>query len=260
MEKLSKIAITGYSGSIGIEFPRNCQKLKTRLEKSINKMIFEINNLKIMPETLIHLSALVSTKKCDASLRKANELNVLGSIKWYKASKITGIKNFIFVSTSHVYKSTRSLDVNVNIGFQKKPKNNYGKSKLEAEKNLQFLSKIIGYPNLVIARVFSVYSLNAREGFLINDLFKRKKKKDFSTIYGTNVQRDFIDSKKITEQLIKISINKNKKKIYHICSGKTKTVGEICVKILGKDFYNKCKKKKIYNTNWMSLIGRQTII
>ena len=260
MERLSKIAFTGYNGSIGKEFPKNCQKLKSRLENSINKMVFEINNLKIKPETLVHLSALVSTKECERSFEKAYNLNVLGAIKWYKASKIAGIKNFVFVSTSHIYKSTRTLNVNINIGFQKEPKNNYGKSKLKAEKNLQFLSKIDGYPNLVIARVFSVYSVNAREGFLINELLKRKKKKDFSTIFGINVQRDFLESKKISEKLIKISINKNKKKIYHICSGKPRTIEEICIKILGKSFYNKCKKNISNNSNWKSLIGRQTII
>ena len=106
MERLSKIAFTGYNGSIGKEFPKNCQKLKSRLENSINKMVFEINNLKIKPETLVHLSALVSTKECERSFEKAYNLNVLGAIKWYKASKIAGIKNFVFVSTSHIYKST----------------------------------------------------------------------------------------------------------------------------------------------------------
>ena len=41
MEELNRIALTGSTGSIGLEFPKKCSKLYTRLESSINKMIFE---------------------------------------------------------------------------------------------------------------------------------------------------------------------------------------------------------------------------
>ena len=138
MESLNKIALTGSTGSIGLEFPKKCSKLYTRLEASTYKMISEINKLKVKPETLIHLSALVSTKKCKLNPKKAYELNILGATKWYKASKYTGIKNFIFISTSHVYKSIKNKNVVINYGFDTEPGNVYGKSKLIAEKKLKY--------------------------------------------------------------------------------------------------------------------------
>ena len=260
MEELNRIALTGSTGSIGLEFPKKCSKLYTRLESSINKMIFEINRLKIKPKTLIHLSALVSTKNCERNPKKAYELNVLGAMKWYHASKYTGIKNFIFISTSHVYKSIKSENVKINYGFETRPNNIYGKSKLIAEKKLKNSSKIKGYPNLVIIRIFSVLSLNARKNFLVNDLLKKKRTKDYSTIYGVNIQRDFLESSTIAKRILNISLSRKKKKIYHVCSGKSKTIGQISKQILGNKFYNKCKKKKISDTNWLSLIGKETFI
>ena len=260
MESLNKIALTGSTGSIGLEFPKKCSKLYTRLEASTYKMISEINRLKVKPETLIHLAALVSTKKCKLNPKKAYELNILGATKWYEASKFTGIKNFIFISTSHVYKSIKTKNVVINYGFDTKPGNVYGKSKLIAEKKLKYLSIINGFPNLVIVRVFSVLSKNAREDFLVNNLLKKKKKKDYSTIYGVNIQRDFLESKVIAKKIISIALSKKKKKIYHVCSGKPKTIGQLSKEILGYKFYRKCNKKKIINTNWLSLIGKETFI
>lgn len=260
MEKNEKIAITGSTGSIGIEFPKNCKKLFTRLESSKEKMIQELMRFNKKPDTVIHLAALVSTKKCEENYDHAYNLNVKGAIKWFEACKYVGIKNFIFVSTSHVYKPIDNFDVKIGIFFDKQPPNNYGKTKLEAEKKLVFLSKYEGYPRLVIARVFSVFSYNVRKDFLIYELLNRKKNKIFTELKGINIQRDFLTSKKISNQLVQITKSKNKKKIYHICSGKGLKIKEICLKILGKKFYEKCKKIDDGDTKWKSMIGRYTPI
>lgn len=259
MEKNQKIAITGSSGSIGITFPKNCKRLFTRLESSKEKMIQELIKFNKKPDTVIHLAALVSTKKCEEDFFQAYNLNVNGAIKWYKACKYVGIKNFIFVSTSHVYRPIKNFDVKIGICFDKKPKNNYGKTKLEAEKKLIFLSKNKGYPKLIIARIFSVFSLNARKDFLIYELLERKKNKIYSELRGQNIQRDFLSSEKISNKLIKITFNKNQKKIYHICSGQGIKIKDISTKILGQKFYEKCTKIEDNNSLWNSLIGRPTL-
>ena len=260
MEKFKRIALTGYRGSIGREFPKNCQKLYTRLEDSIVKMFIEINKLKIKPHTLVHLSALVSTQECEKNSKKAFELNVEGAKKWYKAAKLSGVKNFLFISTSHIYKPINSYNVYTNTFFKKDPKGIYGKTKLEAEKKLIFLSKIKGYPKLTIVRVFSVYSFNARKGFLIHDLLNRKKKKDYSTLKGLNLQRDFLSTERIAQNILKICKKEKKKNLYQICSGKSKSIEKVCIEILGKKFFEKCKKDNNSKSNWLSLIGRPTVI
>ena len=214
MEKFKRIALTGYRGSIGREFPKNCQKLYTRLEDSIIKMFIEINKLKIKPHTLVHLSALVSTQECEKNSKKAFELNVEGATKWYKAAKLSGVKNFLFISTSHIYKPINSYNVYANTFFKKDPKGIYGKTKLEAEKKLIFLSKIKGYPKLTIVRVFSVYSLNARKGFLIHDLLNRKKKKrllNFERLKFT--KRFFINRKNSSEYIDNLQKRKKEKSL-----------------------------------------------
>ncbi len=127
MEKFKRIALTGYRGSIGREFPNNCQKIYTRLEDSIVKMFIKINKQKIKPHTLVHLSALVSTQECEKNSKKAFELNVEGAKKWYKAAKLSGVKNFLFISTSHIYKPINSYNVLEILSLKKVPKVIIGK-------------------------------------------------------------------------------------------------------------------------------------
>ena len=58
-----------------------------------------------------------------------------------KAAKLSGVKNFLFISTSHIYKPINSYNVYTNTFFKKDPKGIYGKTKLEAEKNLYSYQK-----------------------------------------------------------------------------------------------------------------------
>ena len=77
---------------------------------------------------------------------------------------------------------------------------------------------------------------------------------------GLNLQRDFLSTKIIAQKILKICKREKKKNLYQICSGKPKSIEKICIEILGKKFFEKCKKKNNSKSNWLSLIGRQTII
>ena len=261
-EFLRTIAITGSSGSIGREFPKSCGKLKIRLEDSEIKMMREIKKISFFPKTLIHLAGLVSTSDCELNPKKAYEINVEGSIKLMKAAKLAGVKEFIYVSTSHVYKSISSYNAKINLSFPICPNNVYGKSKLAAEKELGKLSKKNNYPKLTIVRVFSVFSIFLRKGFLVSNLFERKKNKDYSPIPGLKIKRDFLNTKEISKKLIRIAKASNKKKIYLLCSGRSISVEDLAYKILDVD-KNKIKleeKKTQSKSSWNSLVGHPTII
>lgn len=261
-EFLRTIAITGCSGSIGREFPKSCGKLNIRLEDSEIKMMRKIKNIGFFPTTLIHLAGLVSTSDCELNPKKTYKINVEGSIKLMKAAKLAGIKEFIYVSTSHVYKSISSYSVKINLSFPISPNNIYGKSKLAAEKKLRTLSENNNYPRLTIVRVFSVFSPFLRKGFLVSNLLERKKNKDYSPIPGLKIKRDFLNTKEICKKLIRIARVHNKKKIYLLCSGKPISIEDLAYKIFEVD-RNKIKleEKKIQSkSNWNSLVGYPTII
>ena len=264
-EFLERILITGSSGVIGREFPKSIGKLKIRMEDSETQILKKIRQAKILPKTIIHLAGIVSTNDCEKDPKKTFEINVNGSIKLMKAGKLSGVKDFIYISTSHVYKSIKSYSAKINILFPKEPNSIYGKSKLIAEKKLQELSRRTGYPKLTIVRVFSVNSPLLKKGFLTHNLYLRKKNKDYSPISGLNIVRDFLTTKEIVKKILKIAYTYNKKKIYLVCSGKQTTIEELAYNILQIDknkiqLKEKGEKKLPVSSNWNSLIGYPTII
>ena len=144
---LNKIAITGFSGAIGKEFPKQCARLKTRLQENCLTMYKELNNIPNKIDTLIHLSGMVSIKECNNNPQLAYKLNVIGSLKWYLAAEMASIKKFIFVSTSHVYGIPLNNEIIINTNYKPRPNNVYGETKLLAENILRKQSKKKIKPN-----------------------------------------------------------------------------------------------------------------
>lgn len=254
---LHKIAITGFTGAIGKEFPRQCIRLKTRLEENCLTMLRELNNCPNEIETLIHLSGMVSTKDCENNPHLAHMFNVIGSIKWFLAAEMANIKKFIFVSTSHVYGIPFNNKVIINTSYKPTPNNVYGKTKLAAENNLKKISKKKNRTKLLIARVFSVIAKNAREYTLTTQLKKRSINKNYTEIQGFYNKRDFLTSKDVAKKLIKLSVSNSSQLIINICSGKAKTIGDIACKIFDE---SNLDKKELIRNNLNQLHHKQNCI
>lgn len=261
---LNKIAITGFSGSIGKEFPRQCIRLKTRLEENYLKMVRELNNSPNKIDILIHLSGMVSTKECENNPKIAHILNVNGSIKWFLAAEMANIKKFIFVSTSHVYGIPFNNKIIINTTYKPRPNNVYGKTKLAAENNLKKIFKKKNKTKLLIARVFSVISNDSREYSLIAELKKKSINMDYSEINGFYNKRDFLTSKDVAKNLIKLGLSNSSKLITNICSGRAKTIGDIACKIFDEANLNNKEliKNNLHQLQYKpnSVIGRPTLI
>ena len=260
---LNKIAITGFSGAIGQEFPTQCARLKTRLHENYLKMFKELNNIPNKIDTLIHLSGMVSIKECENNPRLAYKLNVIGSLKWYLAAEMANVKKFIFVSTSHVYGIPLNNEIIINTNYKPRPNNVYGETKLLAENILRKISKKKNKTKLLIGRVFSVISKYGREYSLIEGLKKRSINIDYSVIDGFYNKRDFLTSKDVVKNLIKLSKSNSSRLIANICSGKAKTIGDIACKIFDEAGLD---KKKLIKNNLRQLeykkdcvIGKPTL-
>ncbi|MAC83427.1 MAG: epimerase [Arcobacter sp.] len=126
-----KILVTGSSGYVGSSFI-NQFKDKYLFEKfSLQKMKLEsINFLEV--DVVLHCAALVH-QKIEHPYEKYYEVNVEYPVKLAKLAKSNGIKQFIFVSTIAVYgEGLEKLEKDTGCN----PITTYGKSKLEAEKQL----------------------------------------------------------------------------------------------------------------------------
>lgn len=130
-----KILITGAKGFIGNYFLKKYNEKYNIKRFSFRSDILEKFNLNRM-NTIIHLSALVH-QMGGASQEEYEYVNVTQTLLLAKKAKSEGVKHFIFMSTVKVY--GEETDVPYNENSKCAPQDDYGKSKLKAEQELQKL-------------------------------------------------------------------------------------------------------------------------
>lgn len=129
------IVLTGSRGFIGSYF-----NAKYNTKYNIKKFSFLDDNIEELMltdvESVIHLSALVH-QMGGATKEEYEKINVKQTIELAKKAKESGVKHFIFMSSVKVYgEETDSVYTETTICT---PEDEYGKSKLKAEKELEKL-------------------------------------------------------------------------------------------------------------------------
>jgi len=191
-----KIFVTGGSGYLGKELvkylslkadvfaPSNtfCNMLdENKLNKTIS--IFK-------PDYVIHLAAFVDTFGCENDIKKALDVNVLGTINIVKACLKLNCK-LVYVSSEYVFSGDKG---NYTINDKLDPINVYGKTKAAAE---------------YVVSTFSNYQI-IRAPFI-----RQIYPKVFTDQYCS---RYFLDE--VVEKIVK-NIFENNEKIVHISSKRT---------------------------------------
>ncbi len=128
---MKRLLITGSTGYLGDAFI-NQYNYKYIFERFslLNQKIEDIKLDNI--DVILHCAALVH-QRIEHSYKKYYEINVVYPVKLAKVAKQNGVKQFIFISTIAVYgEEKEKLDESTYC----KPITLYGKSKLEAEKQL----------------------------------------------------------------------------------------------------------------------------
>lgn len=127
-----KILLTGSSGFIGSYFQDNYGD-----KNDISTFSFQHDDLDKLNltqiDTIIHLSALVH-QMGGANEEEYERINVVSTIALAQKAKQNGVKQFIFMSSVKVYGEESDRPYSENTKCE--PKDDYGKSKLEAEKQL----------------------------------------------------------------------------------------------------------------------------
>lgn len=166
------ILITGASGFLGKRIVRFLQRANdayllttSRQQESFpNHLVRDLSEatveLTTNVDTVIHFAGLAAHKQGDDAA--FHHANVDNTVKVAKAALASGVKRFIFISTTDVYDDKGSAPVIETSPL--KPKSAYAQSKLTAENVLKQLCEESSM-NLIILRLPLVYHIDAVNEF-----------------------------------------------------------------------------------------------
>jgi UDP-glucose 4-epimerase len=192
---LKNVLVTGSNGYLGSSFI-NQYKNKYKFEKFslLTQKLENINFNSI--DIILHCAALVH-QKVEHPYEKYHEINVAYPVKLAKLAKQNGIKQFVFISTIAVYGEDEER---VSENTVCNPVTPYGKSKLEAEKELLKLSDDSFIVSII--RPPMVYGKNAPGN--IDSLVKLVKKLPIIPLGGIENKRSFISIQNLCHSIDEI--------------------------------------------------------
>jgi nucleoside-diphosphate-sugar epimerase len=161
---MQNILLTGANGFVGSYFKSNYNN-----KYNINTFSFLNDSYKALDlssiNTIIHLSALVH-QMGGASEEEYEKINVIQTMKLAKKAKESDVKHFIFMSTVKVY--GEETDIAYDENSECLPKDDYGKSKLKAEQELQKLQDDNFKVSIIRTPIVYGYGVKANIKSLIN--------------------------------------------------------------------------------------------
>ncbi|MFW2608271.1 NAD-dependent epimerase/dehydratase family protein [Aliarcobacter butzleri] len=161
---MKKLLITGSNGFIGNYFINN-YKSKYNIE-TFSFLKDDINTLDCNTiDIVFHLSALVH-QMGGASANEYEKINVTQTIELAKKAKESGVKHFVFMSTVKVYGEETNSKYTENTVCN--PEDDYGKSKLKAEQELQKLEDENFKISIIRTPIVYGYGVKANIKNLIN--------------------------------------------------------------------------------------------
>jgi len=184
---------------------------------------------------VFHLAAQVSVAFGEKNPDENRKINVEGTGNVLELAKTSNAQGFIFFSSAAVYGNAMSLPIKESDSAQ--PINQYGLSKLEAEKLCMEYSDFF---NVTIIRPFNVYGTRQKPGNDVVSVFIDKiNKGETLTVFGEGEQtRDFI----FVDDIVSVSLSAMKNSdaysgIFNVGTGKEtkiKDLAEMLMKIIGK--------------------------
>lgn len=190
-------------------------------------------------DAIIHEAALVSVTRSVENPQLTNSVNVDGTVNLLKAAADSGVRKFVYASSSSVYGETPTLPKEESMSTL--PVSPYGVSKLAAENYCRTFANVYGL-NSVSLRYFNVYGPKQKYGpysGVIPTFIKQVLDGKAPVIFGDGGQtRDFTFVADVVRANI-LSLEKDVQpgSVYNIACGKTITINrlaELIIEILGK--------------------------
>ena len=185
-------------------------------------------------EVVFHEAALASVPRSVADPASSNEVNVTGTLNLLVASRDSGVRRFVFASSSSVYGNSPELPKRESMAPS--PESPYAASKLAAENYCRIFSSLYGL-ECVSLRYFNVFGPRQDPGsdyaavvpLFVTALLEGRP----PTIYGDGEQsRDFTYVANVVDaNMLALSADGAAGEVFNIACGHTATVNELLAKM-----------------------------
>jgi len=157
-------------------------------------------------DAVVHLGGIVGDPACDLNEELTIEINLMATRMIAEVAKGSGVKKFIFASTTSVYGASNEM---VDERSELKPVSLYASSKMASEKVLLKMADDRFAPTIV--RFGTVYGLSGRLRFdLVVNLLTAKAVVDREiTIFGGNQWRPFVHVEDAARSILVVLEAKN---------------------------------------------------
>lgn len=188
-------------------------------------------------EVVLHQAALASVPRSVAEPVLAHEVNLTGTLNLLLAAAQTGIRSFVFASSSAVYGDDPIFPKQE--GHEGKPLSPYAAQKLASEKYIQVFSQLFGF-NAVCLRYFNVFGPrqdpHSQYAAVVPIFITRVLQGQPPVIYGDGQQsRDFIHvSNVVRANLLAAGAENFRGDVFNIGSSERVTVNELAELIIKK--------------------------
>jgi len=187
-------------------------------------------------EVVFHEAALASVPRSVADPVSSNEVNVTGTLNLLVASRDSGVRRFVFASSSSVYGDSPELPKRESMAPS--PESPYAASKLAAENYCRIFSSLYGL-ECVSLRYFNVFGPRQNPGSqyaAVVPLFVTALLEGTPpVIYGDGEQsRDFTYVANVVDaNVLALSADGVAGEVFNVACGRTSTVNELLAGLQG---------------------------
>jgi len=194
----------------------------------------EVKEIVKQYDAIVHQAAIVSVKRSIENPNFTNDVNIGGTLNLLKASIDSGIRRFVYASSSSVYGDTETLPKKENMLTQ--PISPYAVSKLAGENYCKAFARVYGLVTVSL-RYFNVYGPRQKYGpysGVIPTFVKAVMNDKDPIIFGDGLQtRDFTYVSDVVEANC-LSLTKTTRlgEVFNIAAGKEVAINDLAHKII----------------------------
>lgn len=229
------IVIAGLNGFLG-------QRIKKYFKTKENRIFDYKKKLPKQIHLLINVAG-PNSEYCKRYPKRSIDERIKINKDLLKIAKKYEINNYIYISTIHVYKKNKVINISSKLNH----KNSYSKSHIESEKYIiKNFNKICNFKILRVANCFGYSEKKHCKSWalVINNLVKNLViKKRIVILSEENFYRDFISVEYLIFFINNLIKKNNKLKIINVSSNKSRSILSVCEDI--KNLYSKKFKKDI---------------